>query len=98
MRLNLSTDAVRNVTISPIKYQYLPGDQLRCNAEGTPSPTYEWSQLGTSKVVMGPVMILDDTMAGEHEYTFQCKASNIVNGETKSEVTTIKFTVLGENL
>lgn len=89
---------MRNVTVSPIKHQYLPGDQLRCNAEGTPTPTYEWSQLGTSKIVMGPVMIVDDTMAGEHEYTFQCEASNKVDGETRSMTTNITFIVLGEIL
>lgn len=47
---------------------------------------------------MGPVMIVDDTMAGEHEYTFQCEASNKVDGETRSMTTNITFIVLGEIL
>src|SRR6218665_1306851 len=94
-------DGVRNVTVTPSRKVFQPGDSLACRADGNPKPTYQWTELSESTdnsmlLVHGSYLNVSRRMVREELYTFQCTASNDIDTKEFSDTVRIAFSVRGK--
>lgn len=77
--------AVRDLTISPNISEYSTGDVVKCSARGNPTPNISWSANvnGSFYYVTSPDVIRLTPPAGSNA-TYNCSASNIINGQQYS--------------
>ena len=66
-----------------------------CAADGNPSPTFQWTETGTNRVVDGQILAVDQTMSLMRNLTFKCAATNIVAGERNEISKDVLFIVAG---
>ena len=85
----------RNVTIKPLRTSYEVNEQLKCEADGNPEPTFYWTNLATDNVYNGSILILRSdllTTSGQN-VSFRCTAINLVGGNKETSYTNITFTL-----
>src|SRR6218665_3280593 len=90
-------DGPRNIRIYPTQTEYAIGDRITCSSDGNPTPSYEWTEIGngSSKVIRGPVLTVDETMVSDHERIFRCTAKNVVAREKKDVSASVIVNVTG---
>lgn len=71
----------RNVSITPKKMTYNAGDVLRCSAAGNPTAAFEWTEIGSTFYVDGPLLNISEAMALKPESIYRCTAANKVAGQ-----------------
>ena len=74
------TDRPYNLTVTPLKDIYHPGDAIRCSAIANPEPSYEWIGIGKGWNVSGPDLSIDEGMVNSKGHKFRCLATNWFEG------------------
>lgn len=91
------TVSARNVKITPRRASYREEDLLNCTADGNPSPSYTWRNLGTQEAIAdGPQLALNSTrLDANQRYTIECIAQNHVDGDLKLSSATVNVKISG---
>lgn len=90
--INYVLDGPVNMSVSPMKSAYQPGDALTCLADSNPPSIYQWQDAKSGKVIEGATITATGDMVGSNQ-TFQCVAMNTVRGQQRQSQTTISFIV-----
>lgn len=70
--------SVRNVRFSPDKKEFEINENVDCNADGYPSPNFEWKSVKTGEIwEKKSIIIGEDSSPGD---TYECTAKNVVKG------------------
>ena len=71
-----------------MKDVYTLGDVLLCNADGNPTPTFEWTELGSNSVLSkGSSLTVNSTAMVNH--TYECTATSNTTGKLTNISTTV---------
>ena len=68
------------MNITPKKDVYTIGDVLLCSANGNPTPTYEWTELGSNRVV-SKVSSLTVYSTAMENHAYKCTAKSNATGK-----------------
>ena len=79
------------MNLGNVEEEYNPGEEITCAAEGNPDPDISWVDDNNDTVVESNVLTIEASMEGTR--TYSCLATNVVRGETNSEMQTITFNV-----
>jgi hypothetical protein len=69
----------KNMTASPIKPHYNPGDIITCNADAFPPPFYQWQDMRTLELFSAQHFNVSESMRGFNT-TMRCQAQNLIQG------------------
>ena len=84
---------VEDVVIAQDRQQLYVTEHIVCSSNAYPTPSYTWANLDDGSVTCGQVLILTNEMIG-FTFTFQCTATNFVNGKQHNASRNTTVTVL----
>lgn len=88
-----TADAPNELSISPKKQIYYPGERLTCYSDANPTPSLEWQELNTGRPVSGSSFPIKEYMTQEPISNLECIARNSMGTNRKR----ISFSVESEN-
>lgn len=83
-------DTVRNISITPVKSEYVVGEELWCNALGNPRPDIWWQEVNVSQSDTGSLLHITTDMLGLNTWT--CVAQNTLHDNITTQQMEITFT------
>ena len=78
-------------TLTNVRQEYNPEDEVACSAEGNPEPDMRWVDQENNTVSDSGILVIEATMEGTQ--TYSCAAMNVVGGEIIEAMVTITFDV-----
>jgi len=92
--------AVYDITVTPMKQQYVLNDVITCSAKGFPEPSIQWIRRrespgnpdDSSVLSRSNLTVTEDMIGATNSWT--CTAENELNTDEPLSVT-IEFTVIG---
>ena len=85
--------APKNITISPERGMYQIGDRIICSSDSKQKSEYQWKNLDTGDITQGAILEMLEPFARTKIVHYQCTASNIVEGQLRTDSRNISFAV-----